>query len=171
MPTTDEKRAYNRQYYSRNKERLLQRQHELDTIRAEEKREYNRERYYRNRSELQARMREYYSLNKEKAKARASTAYAANRSRYIERALRREGKIKHGKLWTTPAEQAEIDGMYLFTDCFPWFEVDHIVPLHGETVSGLHVLGNLQVLARAQNRVKGNKFCPAVVELVQAIRN
>jgi hypothetical protein len=37
-------------------------------------------------------------------------------------------------------------------------EVDHIIPLQGELVSGLHVHYNLQILPRDQNRSKGNKL-------------
>ena len=40
---------------------------------------------------------------------------------------------------------------------FVW-EVDHIVPLRGEKVSGLHVPDNLQVIPKQLNRAKRNYF-------------
>jgi 5-methylcytosine-specific restriction endonuclease McrA len=38
------------------------------------------------------------------------------------------------------------------------FEVDHIVPLQGKIVSGLHIWNNLQVIPRHINRTKSNKY-------------
>ena len=45
-----------------------------------------------------------------------------------------------------------------YYNCPEGYEVDHIVPLNGENVSGLHVLSNLQYLTKVDNIKKGNTW-------------
>lgn len=62
------------------------------------------------------------------------------------------------------ADLEAIDEIYLLaqnvSSTTEALSVDHIVPLNGALVSGLHVANNLQLLNRADNTRKGNKFNP-----------
>lgn len=44
-------------------------------------------------------------------------------------------------------------------------EVDHIFPIQGDVVCGLHWHGNMQILTRAQNTAKGSRIDPAAAPL------
>ena len=80
--------------------------------------------------------------------------------------LRAKGMLRYTKqkqrtlFNLSPAYKAEMEGLYLFCQLFNGFQVDHIVPICGKQVSGLHVPWNLQILTAEENRAKGNIFNP-----------
>ena len=47
---------------------------------------------------------------------------------------------------------------YFYDNCPEGYEVDHIIPLQGKKISGLHVAENLQWLTILENRIKGNSW-------------
>jgi len=67
-------------------------------------------------------------------------------------------KRRAAQLNATPP-WADLEAIKTFYQNCPYgYEVDHIIPLQGETVCGLHVLENLQYLTALENRRKSNKL-------------
>ena len=93
--------------------------------------------------------REYYSRNKDKWRE--------------IKARRRAAKLQATPPWVDSEYLWMISEVYslapLREECtgVKW-EVDHIVPLQGKYVCGLHVPWNLQVITQKENRMKGNKY-------------
>ena len=91
-------------------------------------------------------MREYHQKNRDKSTAR-------------------NAKRKASKLNRTPS-WADLDHIKQFYEARQAiseatgrdYHVDHEIPLQGETVSGLHVPGNLQIIPAERNMSKSNRF-------------
>lgn len=72
-----------------------------------------------------------------------------------QQAARRATQARRTPKWADKKAIAEF-----YKNCPPGYHVDHIIPLRGKNVSGLHTLENLQYLPAAENIVKNNKFTP-----------
>jgi len=110
------------------------------------------------REEINLAGRMYYAQNRDKESARKKSAAAINRSGINARtALYQARKTHRTPSWLTDFDQRWMKLHYEVAAGLG-LEVDHVVPLHGRTVSGLHVPLNLQLLSRSRNASKGNKI-------------
>ena len=69
----------------------------------------------------------------------------------------RASKLQATPKWLTKEHLQEIQDIYTKAKILG-MEVDHIVPLRGDNICGLHVPWNLQLLTRQQNASKSNKM-------------
>ena len=83
-----------------------------------------------------------------------------NPEKQAEYSRKNSAKRKAAQLDRTPA-WADLDAMAVIYElCPPGYHVDHIVPLQGRLVSGLHVPKNLQYLTASQNTSKRHRYTP-----------
>ena len=128
------------------------------------KRAYSKERYSKNPDKHKE---QCYAWGKNNPETVASI-----QSRYRKRsapkinarnAARRAGRAAATPEWLTPEQHDDMKSMYILAkkwgDLFSIdYHVDHIVPLNGENICGLHVPWNLQLLEAKLNLSKSNNF-------------
>ena len=140
---------------------------------------YHKAYYEANKARIAAVKRAYRAANKEKITANKRAAYyatqEANLAQKREYRQANKGKInflclmrkkvvkQRTPMWLSPFDRLKIKCYYSVAAMLarnnkePW-HVDHIVPLQGKLVSGLHVPNNLQFLRGVDNVRKKNKF-------------
>jgi 5-methylcytosine-specific restriction endonuclease McrA len=75
----------------------------------------------------------------------------------------RASKLKAIPRWLTSFHLEQIESLYKLSKTVEKLtkvkhHVDHIIPLQGETVSGLHVPWNLRIITASENSSKKNKL-------------
>lgn len=101
------------------------------------------------------RLREARQKHPDRFKRYDELKYQRHYAKIVQRVRLREFALKQRT--PTWANREAIDAIYAEARRMN-MTVDHIVPLRGKTVSGLHVESNLQLLTHEENARKGNRF-------------
>lgn len=109
-------------------------------------------------------MAENYLANQEKYKARSLKWKAENKDKWNAKCMERyAAKLRACPKWLSEDDRWLIEQAYELAQirervCGGKWHIDHIVPLRGNTVSGLHVPWNLQVIPASVNCSKRNSW-------------
>jgi hypothetical protein len=107
-----------------------------------------------NKKEYEAYQRQWAKNNPDKVKVKHIKYRKNNMDKVLYwNSNRRAGKLKRTPKW---ADLEKIKQVY--KKCPEGMVVDHIIPLQGDSVSGLHIATNLQYLSPNENSIKGNRF-------------
>jgi hypothetical protein len=113
------------------------------------------EKQYRqeNKLKISIRMRLYSAQYRKENKSKRNS----------DKSKRRSAKLQRTPKWLNQEHLKQIETTYqiavdLTNKTGVPHHVDHIIPLLGKAVSGLHVPWNLQVLTAVENQSKSNKF-------------
>lgn len=124
---------YQKDYYIRNKNKIL----EQSSIKTKS---------YENKTKKKEYNKIYHKSNLGK--------FAAKTNKY------RAAKLQATPKWLTKKQLKQMEDMYI--NCPKGYQVDHIIPLQGINVCGLHVPWNLQYLTVSDNIKKRNKVIDIV---------
>lgn len=144
----DKRRANTAKWRAENKERAS---------------EVSRATYARHRDVITARARAKFALTAATEAERGRVYRQANKGKINKHtAARKAAYLQRTPAWLTEDEHWMIEQAYelaaLRTKVFGvvW-HVDHVLPLRGKTVSGLHTPYNMQVILGSENSRKGNR--------------
>lgn len=120
-----------------------------------------------NREKMNQRNRDWSKRNPQ-SKYESQRRWRQNNPDYVNHLtrLRQTSIIKRTPHWLTDCDFILIKNKYELAkkktqSTGEKWVVDHILPLRGELISGLHVPANLRVIKESTNLRKSNKFVPA----------
>lgn len=132
----------------------------------ERRRQYMVQWREKNRAKHREATRLWKLVNPDKHKAQLVRYQAKNKAKRAMREARRRVRLTSSiPKWVTQEDRLSITALYLEAQRLTEltgivFHVDHIIPLRGKTVCGLHIPENLQVIPYYENVEKNNRFTP-----------
>ena len=156
MAVSDAKKAYMRAWRAANPDKV-----QAARVRERSTAQY-RTRMQTWRKANRRRLTEYdraYKQAHPEVVARGAPAKKAYRERNLAKYAAYAAKRRAQQLRATPL-WADLGAIQVFYERRPeGADVDHIVPLVGGSVCGLHVLENLRYLTRSENARRPRKYC------------
>ena len=165
----DCQRAYDKWYSAKNAIKKRTRAAEWFQNNKEKSYKYRKEQYKKHRDRIYGYTKKYIENNKEKAleSRRLSKRRNWNKQKFVAAVWKTRNRDKicfyaskrrAMKLLAMPIWANEEAIKEFYKNCPKGYEVDHIIPLQGKTVCGLHIVENLQYLTPKENQIKGNKL-------------
>jgi len=147
--------------HMRSDARFCSRNHKRMT--SDSKRDWRFE-YQKNKEARQTQALQYYYADHQKSKLQQLVRQKARLPKIAAyEAARRALKMQRTPTWLTEIDKERIQNEYQLAALQtkitgkPW-HVDHIIPLQGDLVSGLHVPSNLMAMLGSDNISKHNNF-------------
>lgn len=159
----DRIKAVSKIYKEKNRDKILKRNKDYYLENRQELLEKDKIRYCKNKKKRKKYHKEWYQKNKDR-RTKQIEAWRLNNSEKVvaKRANRRATKKNAMPPWV---DKEEIRKIYNLRDRITKetgieHHVDHIIPLRGKGVRGLHVPWNLQIIPASENLSKGNSYEP-----------
>lgn len=152
------------QYYRDNKKKILESKKKFRDENKELMKERKQEFYKCNKERILIQRRKYYEENCEKIKKYKREYNSNNLPKVNANSAKKYSRKKLAiPKWLTKDQLLQIQEFYIESKRLEKltglkYHVDHIIPIKGETVCGLHVPWNLQILTAEENMRKRNKL-------------
>lgn len=152
-------------YYTDNKERIIKRHKKYYIDSKEIIVKCAKEYYINNKENIRVSKKKYYIDNKERINKYHREYAVLNRDKMCSNdANRRASKLQRTPIWgNTWLQKILKEEIFLISKIKSLVtnipqHVDHYYPLQGKLVSGLHVIGNLQIITSEENEQKHNRM-------------